>query len=263
MEPIHKLPAITLGEPFGLGAVDLWCFFYEEVTDGELLCAYNELMTQEERARHRRFHFERDRLMFLATRALVRTVLSNYAQVLPSCWRFAEGEYGRPYIVGGPAALNFNLTNTPGLAACVVSGCHPIVGVDAEWVGRPGETINVADRYFSPLELRGLHSQPAAHQRNRFFSYWTLKESYIKARGLGLSLPLDQFSFFLDNGPPIRIRFNSQIRDDPERWQFALVSPSERHVVAVAVMTDGAPLVLRAANFVPLRGAIPFELTST
>src|SRR6185436_18685723 len=101
--------------------------------------------------------------------------------------------------------LHFNLTNTRGLVACAVSVAHAEVGVDAEALDRSGETVAIADRYFSTEEVRALRALPESAQRQRFFAYWTLKESYIKARGLGLRLPLDQFSFRL--GESIGIAF--------------------------------------------------------
>jgi phosphopantetheinyl transferase len=96
------------------------------------------LMTPEEHERYRRFRFERDRRMFLATRALVRTVLTRYATtVAPGDWRFAAGEHGKPRIAG-PAvepAIHFNLSNTPGLVVCAISIAHEVLGVDAEVSG--------------------------------------------------------------------------------------------------------------------------------
>lgn len=261
VKPISRLPSISVGEPLTPlpGRVDLWCFFYQGVLDSALIDSYLALITPEERARHDRFHFERDRRLFLATRALVRTVLSHYAGVAPASWCFAEGARGKPYIES-PAVLptlHFNLSNTPGLVVCVVSTSHQTLGVDAEYLDRPGETVGIAERYFSPREARALLAQPPAKQRERFFSYWTLKESYIKARGLGLALPLEQFSFLLDSGPDIGIAFDPKLRDDPSRWRFELLRASPQHLIAVGVDSGGAPLSLRVVNFVPLSGVVP------
>ena len=86
---ICDLPAISIPETLSgrVGVVDLWCFFYGESEEPALIDSYFALMTEEERARHDRFYFERDRRLFLATRALVRGVLSQYASVPPAAWR--------------------------------------------------------------------------------------------------------------------------------------------------------------------------------
>lgn len=275
LTPIEDLPAVTLAETLAQspGVVDLWCFFYEGLDDQALLDAYSALMTQEERARHDRFYFARDRLLFLATRALVRTVLSNYAPLAPAAWRFAEGERGKPYIVNDlpSAAIHFNLTNTPGLVVCAVSLVHAKLGVDAEYLQRAGETLSIAEHHFSPSEVRALRALPPSRQRERFFSYWTLKESYIKARGLGLAIPLEQFSFLLEEGqgereqephpggPSVRIEFDPRLGDDPARWRFTLLRGGASHLIAVGADTGGAALRVRAVRYLPLRGIVPWR----
>lgn len=260
--PLSALSAVARDETLAQlrGRIDLWCFFYEqEELPPELWDSYLSLLTSAERTRHDRYYFERDRRLFLATRALVRCVLSAYADVAPADWRFGEGERGRPHIEWPRSSppLQFNLTNTPGLVVCAVSTAHPMVGVDAEVLDRPGETVSLAEHYFSPSEVRALRALPIAEQRARFFAYWTLKESYIKARGLGLAIPLDQFSFRLEESPPIGITFDPRLPDEPGRWQFALHTAGPRHLVAVGARTDGIALSLRAARFVPLRGERP------
>lgn len=254
----QSLPPIDVSETLSgaPGIVDLWCFFYEGVDDPALLAAHDALMTPAERARRDRFVFEKDRRLYLATRALARTTLSAYAPVAPAAWRFAEGSHGKPYIDAPRPAprLHFNLTNTLGLVVCAVSVAHDAIGVDAENVARAGETVSIADSYFSPFEVRALRARPAVEQPRRFFSYWTLKESYIKARGLGLALPLDQFSFHLDEGPEIGVSFDPRLGDDAARWRFALIDASPVHALAVGAATGGAPLAPRIAAVVPLRG---------
>jgi 4'-phosphopantetheinyl transferase len=255
--PVQESHAVSIAETlaFGAGIVDLWYYFYEGVGNADLLAAHEALMTPDERERHRSFHFERDRRLFLAARALLRTVLSSYATVAPTDWVFAAGKHGK-LRVAYPAVtprLHFNLANTPGLVVCVVSVAHESVGVDAERTDREAETVGLAERYFSPLEVRALRALPDTEQPRRFFAYWTLKESYIKARGLGLALPLDRFSFFLDEGA-ISIAFDPGLADDPARWCFTLLDAPPRHMIAVGADTGGAALSLRAAHVVPLRG---------
>ncbi|MEZ4443153.1 MAG: 4'-phosphopantetheinyl transferase superfamily protein [Polyangiaceae bacterium] len=255
--PLSAVPAIPesarLPPPPG---VDLWCFFYEPHDAPELLAAYDALLTDDERVRHQRFYFEKDRLLFLATRALVRTTLSAYADLSPDAWRFDQGEHGKPFLIGEGArfGLAFNLSNTRGLVACAVSTTYERLGVDVENVERAGDTVGIADRFFSPHEVDALHALPVAEQQRRFFSYWTLKESYIKARGMGLAIPLDQFSFLLDEGPEIGIAFDPRLEDDPSRWRFFLHQASPRHQLAVGVDSGGARPELRLACVVPLRG---------
>jgi 4'-phosphopantetheinyl transferase len=221
--------------------------------ESTLLHACDTLMSSDERSRHESLRFERDRCLFLATRLLVRTVLSRYAQAAPAEWQFVSDGRGKPRIAH-PAvspALHFNLANTPGLVVCAVSAAHRSIGVDVERTDRTVDFMAVAHRCFSRAEASAVEALPSAERARRFFEYWTLKESYVKALGVGLSLPLDEFSFTNDDRG-IRIRFDRRTAEDETRWGFALMEGSPVHIIAVGANTGGAALSLRAAHVVPL-----------
>lgn len=213
----------------------LWYLLPDEVDDPTRLDSYLGWLSPDEHARRDRYLFERNKREYLLTRALVRWVLSRYADVEPAAWTFAQNEYGRPEIATPEHAwIRFNLTNTHGLLAMLVARERE-VGVDVESRERRGENVNVADRFFSPIEVNELRSLPIERQRSRFFDYWTLKEAYIKARGMGLAIPLDQFSFLLVEGEPIRIEFDPRLVDDPASWQFEHVALTAVHQTSVAI----------------------------
>lgn len=245
-------PLVSVGETLagGLGIVDLW-YWCEEERARVPPSSYAALMTDDERDRYRRFRSDRDRRLFLATRVLVRTVLSRYVPISSADWRFAAGAHGKPYVAHPRLTprIHFNVAHTPGLVACVISVAHEAIGVDVERTNPPADTMRLAERYFAPAEVHALRRLPAAEQPRRFVDYWTLKESYIKARGLGLSLPLHQFAFHLVDGQ-IGVDFDPRLADDPTRWRFALLDTSPQHVVSVGVDTGAAPLSLRIAAMV-------------
>jgi 4'-phosphopantetheinyl transferase len=138
--------------------------------------------------------------------------------------------------VAAPAAgvgLHFNLSRATDFVVCAVAD-EEEVGVDVEDVTRAVEHLAIAAEFFAPDEVRALDELPAAEQRARFFTLWTLKEAYVKARGMGLSLPLDQFWFRIQPGQAIRISFGDGIVDDPDRWRFTLLQPTEIHCRAIA-----------------------------
>lgn len=254
------------GWPLPPTEAHLWYVVPEAIDDPALLAAYDALLTPVERARNRRFVFARHRHQDLVTRALVRTVLSTYCpSVEPQAWQFESNPYGRPEI-SAPLVrpgLRFNLSHTDGLVVCLVADSHEI-GVDVENLTRGSDTVEIAERYFSPDEARTLRTWPVEQQPDRFFDYWTLKEAYIKARGLGLQIPLDQFTMQPDGAPrhadtrtQIGVRFGPGINDDPRRWQLALLDLTPRHRVAVAIRRSGADLMLRRFQTVPTPGGHP------
>ena len=233
------------------GGVDVWYVFSDEVRDPRLLAHYAAIMTPDEHARHDRFVFPRDRHQFLVTRGVVRTLIADYLRIAPAACEFESNPYGRPSLRGAAAAtLGFNLSHTRGLVACAIAAV-PEIGIDVEQVERTTASLDVARRFFSPSEADALDALPPAERLSRFFDYWTLKEAYIKARGLGLSLPLDGFSMQLDAGAPPRIRFTAAIDAAPESWQFAQFDPSPRHRLAVAVRRPGRDLAIRVRELVP------------
>jgi len=244
------LPAIREGELHLSYAAD-------DVRDERLLPIYWSLLTPEERVRHDRFRFERDKRQYLMTRALVRWVLSHYARVAPEELVFGANAWGKPEIRkpdGLP--LCFNAANTRGMVACVVALAHD-VGVDVEDTTRLGETVEIAERFFSKAEVDELHALPAHLQRERFFDYWTLKEAYVKGRGMGLSIPLRKFTIKFQHMSDPTVVVEPDI-DDGAGWQLYLTSPTPHHRLSSAVCLDnGPPLTLFLHSVIPFAGAVP------
>ncbi|MCP3101721.1 4'-phosphopantetheinyl transferase superfamily protein [Myxococcus sp. K15C18031901] len=238
--------------------VHVWIVEPERIVEPRLLEAYLGLLDAKEREKQRRFHFERHQRQYLVSHALVRLTLSRYAPVAPEAWTFATNAYGRPEIQGAwGARLRFNLSHTDGMALVAV-GLDDALGADVEDAERAGDTVEIADHFFAPAEVAALRTLPREAQRARFFEYWTLKESYIKARGAGLSLPLDQFAFHLEAGGPPRISFDPRMVDEPDAWRFMQLRPSARHHAAVAVRRPRSqPFTVRWQFTVPLDGDAP------
>jgi len=214
----------------------IWYVFTDKVTGPELLDSYRRLLNQEERQRCQRFLFDKDRHQCLVTRALVRTTLSRYSDVDPRAWRFVENAYGRPEIESPSAAghLRFNLSHTRGVVACAVV-CDDDVGIDVEDLRRRTATLDIARRHFAAAEMDFLEALPEHRRKDAFFDFWTLKEAYIKARGMGLAIPLGDFSFELSEHHLPKIRFAAGFEDDPRAWQFDLRRLTARYKLAVAL----------------------------
>jgi 4'-phosphopantetheinyl transferase len=228
----------TLASP---GIVDVWCRGDDPAGDASL-----DLLSPGERERWGRFRFEEDRRTYLAAHVLLRTALSAYADVSPAAWRFETGPHGKPSIGAPtlPRPLHFNLAHTRGLVACAVSLAFEHIGVDVERLDRRIDVLGLASRYFAPGELASLQALAPPRRAGRFFTYWTLKESYLKARGLGLTLPLDQAAFSTSDAG-VRIAFGPRLDDEADSWRFAAFDLGPEHKVAVAANTGAADWSLR------------------
>ena len=138
--------------------------------------------------------------------------------------------------------------------ACAVA--RRAVGVDVEPLDRGGTILDLAATVLSGCERRALDALPPPERADRALSHWTLREAYLKARGTGLSLPLQELTFQLDPGV-IAVRFGAALDDEPARWRFRLLDHA-RHRVAVA--TEG-PVRLRAWEVVPCSAEADIELS--
>lgn len=212
------------------------------LTNQLLIEQYKTILTPEELKRQQRYKFRKDQHNALVTRAFIRDLLSHYADVAPSDWRFVKGEKDKPEIENPPLPLRFNLSHTEGLIICAVTLDNDI-GCDVEYIARNNDVLSIADRFFSPLESTALFSLPQKKQRDRFFDYWTLKESYIKAWGLGLAIPLKDFSFTI--APPIHssdkmiddiaLSFAARRQDNANHWRSWLFYPNNTHRIALSL----------------------------
>ncbi len=217
----------------------IWYVQLDAVTAPELIASYHELLDAEEQQRYARFRFERDRKAYLVAHVLLRTMLSQYAPIDPRAWRFKTNAHGRPEVASPKLGqhLRFNLSHTHGLVACGFAIDRPI-GVDVETLDRRIDVTAVARRFFASDEIAVLRTLPPEARRRRFIEYWTLKEAYIKARGRGLSLPLNQFSFhFTPDGQP-DITIGPDLEDDAKRWRFVQNRPTPKHDLAVAIRRE-------------------------
>ena len=220
------------------GAVEVWLGTPQELGG----TGDRELLDATERARADRFLREQPRVTYTAAHGLVRRALSAYAPVDPRAWRFVVGEHGRPDIdpqtpglVGAARELSFNLSHTRGLVAVAVSRVAA-TGVDVEWIERDNDLRRLAAAKFA-LGERGRLEREVDEDgfRRRFFSYWTLKESYLKARGTGITLPLGAFAFRVEPEAPVDVEFDAVLADDPSDWQFEIRDVGASHALAVAV----------------------------
>jgi 4'-phosphopantetheinyl transferase len=168
---------------------------------------------------------------FLAARMLARVALASCLGIPPQRIEFVRGVAGKPKI-GAPRAepaVRFNLSHTRGLVACAVTRIGDI-GVDVEEVR--AVPLDVAETLFAPPEIEALRALPSDERQEAAAVLWTLKEAFVKARGDGLSLPLDAFA--IGHAPPRLLPWGA-LRRETTRWRLACLSPTQTHRLAVCV----------------------------
>ena len=221
--------------PLTPAEIHVWLAFYDGIAEEHLHSAYRALLNAAEREQEPRFYFAADRRRYLVTRALVRIVMSRYVCIHPREWIFSTNAHGRPEAVNPQArdaGMSFNVSHTRGLIVLGVTRRRAL-GVDVEHVRARAVSIDIADRYFAPQEVAALTAVTPQQRQYRFFEYWTLKEAYIKARGMGLSLPLDKFSFQLSDDRAVELVIHPELADAAARWGFLQFRPLPEYLVAI------------------------------
>jgi len=210
------------------GTTHIWLISLEPDNPDEL----NRYLSATELGRANRFAFDKHRRHFIAAHAQLRIILGNYLDARADSLSFEQNSYGKPFIKNFPLYFNISHSNLLGLIA--VNGKHD-VGVDIEW-NRPNfNELRIADRFFSATETKQLYALPAELQKKAFFNCWSRKEAYIKARGKGLAIPLDQFQVSLRPDEPAEIISTEHDPIAAKEWKLAQIVPDEQYSGAVVV----------------------------
>lgn len=230
------------------GEIHLW--YLQVDTLDYCLNLFTGLLTQDEKIANDRFSNAEAKKTHLIARGASRILLSRYSGLAPTELCFQKNQYGRPHLDPIPdPPLHFNITHTSGMVVLAFART-PEIGVDIEALDANVDAMALAEANFSLAEYNDLKKIPEADQKLRFFHYWTLKEAYIKARGMGLSLPLEKFSFQLDSMKSIQFFCDKSIMEQPEAWQFRLFSPTPKYQLAVALRYPS--LAVREYIFKPI-----------
>lgn len=214
-----------------------------QIIGTSLLARLTDWLDPTERARMQRFVHAKHRHAFLISHALVRKSLGDCLQIHPKMVKFAFAERGKPSLAHAELdqGLAFNLTHTEGFAAIAIS--VSAVGIDAECLTRNLDGLDIANRYFTPRERKDIFAVRPAEQQQRFLTYWTLKEAYLKAEGWGIVDSLDGFEFQLEREPSTEhvSRVSLNIVDPLVApsclWYFQHMQPTQAHLLSIAVAT--------------------------
>ena len=178
------------------------------------------------------FHFEKDKNQYIAARGQMRFLLAAYKKIKAADIQFKYNKYGKPYFQG--SELFFNISHSRHLGLLAVSLHFPL-GVDIEWKRPDFGGVEIAKRFFSPIEVKSLLSLAKDQQNEAFFNCWSRKEAYIKGQGLGLSIPLDQFDVSLTPSEPAKLLSTRHQPSAVNEWTLKALFPDPNYAGAIAV----------------------------
>jgi len=186
-------------------------------------------LSQDERDRAATYRFERDRASFIAGRYLLRRLLSDYVATAPSKVALSPDQYGKLRLAGRDTP-QFSLANADGLVTvAVASGCDHL-GIDCEPVDIEIEEAAVAS-YCSVDERLRLAELPDHERARAAVALWTLKESHLKALGVGLREDPRNIAFSWKDGIPVMV-------GGDRRWHHRLIDSGSQHMVALAACSE-------------------------
>lgn len=221
-----------------LGATDVHVWRLSLEQPPETVAALGKLLSADEQSRAARFHFPKDRQHFIVARGRLRKLLGRYLEIAPRDVCFAYGDHGKPALAPETTRqltpLEFNLAHSGSLAVYAFTLCGEI-GVDLEHIKPEFAGDDIARRFFSPTEVACLDQLSADERVLAFFSCWTRKEAFIKAKGMGLSLGLDQFDVTLAPDQEAKLLRTRWDESEASRWSLRALEIGAGYVGAVAL----------------------------
>ncbi|HEX5507501.1 MAG TPA: 4'-phosphopantetheinyl transferase superfamily protein [Pseudolabrys sp.] len=198
-----------------------------------------EFLCEEESRRAARFRAELDRRRYIARRAGLRILLSRYLSVPARKLSFRTNGFGKPFL--RESDLRFSVSHSAGTALVAIAREREL-GCDIEFRDPAFPSEKIAQAFFSASEVCALRRVDPSFQIEAFFNCWTRKEAYIKARGFGLSLPLDSFEVSLVPAEPAALLRGC------DGWSVESFEPRAGFQAAVVAEGDDWKLNIRPAE---------------
>jgi 4'-phosphopantetheinyl transferase len=193
---------------------------------------FRAVLSADERERASRFRVERGADRYTVARGALRIMLGRYTGTPPEALVFQYNGFGKPELTGSDVCFNLSHSHDIALVAAVRGRA---VGVDVERIREQVLSDRIAERFFAPAEARAIATLPQDQQAQAFFNCWTRKEAWIKARGEGLSIPLDSFEVTLAPGEPARLVATRPDEKEAARWTLRELECGPEYVAALAV----------------------------
>jgi len=240
-----------------------YCFMNSETNNSEMLGNYNylclvegeiqawifdlarafhsnknltQILSSEEKFRADKFHFEKDRRHFVTRRGLLRIILGKYLDEAPELLKFSQGKYGKLNL-GYPQKtpwIHFNLSHS-GEICMYVFTCSREIGVDIEQIRYLQDRDLIAKHFLSNKEYVVFSALEENEKTEAFFNSWVRKEAFIKAKGIGLSCPLESLEVTLIPGEPARLVTTKDISEETGRWTLYEINPLAGYAGAIVV----------------------------
>lgn len=167
--------------------VHIWCIRWKEVIP--VFEYYQLMLDQKEKEKMEEYYFYEDRMRYVAGKVITKLVLIQYLEEEEIS--FLSHKFGKPYYksISGKQDIEFNISHS-GEMILVAFSRDAKIGVDIQEIIDCSEYLEIARSFFEPEEVKNIEE---SNSKELFFQYWSAKEAYLKAIGVGL---LKGMSFF-------------------------------------------------------------------
>ncbi|MFT8350160.1 4'-phosphopantetheinyl transferase family protein [Clostridium saccharoperbutylacetonicum] len=186
------------------------------------LCLF---INPERKSKIERFINKEDKIRALVGEILIKTIMAETLGIKSKNIIFNKNEFGKPYLKNYEK-FNFNISHSGEFTVCAIDDRS--IGIDIEQIKQIEYKV-IAERFFSTCELKYINNTDLCNQLKKFYEIWTLKESYIKCCGMGLSMPLNKFSIDLSSSEIIRVAENNNYK----QHLFKLIDINSNYKMAV------------------------------
>jgi 4'-phosphopantetheinyl transferase len=190
-----------------------------------------QILSADEKTRANRFRFPHLRMHYIAARGVLRNLIAQYLSISPADIQFNYGKQGKPFLVNFPN-FKFNVSHSEDLAVFAFAK-EMEIGIDVEYINPKIDIEVIAPNFFSQNEVTTLFKLAPKERITGFFNCWTRKEAFIKAKGGGLSIPLDQFEVTLLAKDTPKILAINWAPEDVKNWSLFSFNPRKEFVGAL------------------------------
>lgn len=231
-------------QPLPDSDIHIWCASLNIFPQD--LSYYKSILSQDEIERAGRFVFEKDRNHYIAGRGLLRLILGSYLNMEPAHIEFVYGSHGKPALRSGLTnkALEFNLSHSKDRALYAFNW-NRRVGVDIEYLTPMAGMNDFAERFFTPRESARINSLSGAQREDAFFKTWTCKEAFLKAKGSGLTVPINQVEISLETEGTVELISIGDNREQPAHWRLEMFNPFPGYQAALAVEGHAGQIIFQ------------------
>ncbi len=215
--------------------VHIWRTSLDDHSEDTLKYLYS-ILSKDEKSKVERLQFKYNRHNYIVARGFLRIILGRYLDIESNDIYFSYNRYGKPKLEGMSIGdyLHFNLSHSGRMVLYAIS-LDSKVGIDIEFVRPYKKAEAIVERYFSDQEKEEFRALPMCLKEQSFFLGWSRKEAYIKAHGMGMQIPFDEFSVTMVPGEPVKLVHNQDNIDNGAAWSLRDIIPIANYATAVAV----------------------------